>query len=43
VREVRKALNTDTYYSADKALEKGILTGMVTSMSELTDGMAALR
>ena len=43
VREVRKALNTDTYYSADKALEKGILTGMVTSMGELTDGMAALR
>lgn len=43
VREVRKALNTDTYYSADKALEKGILTGMVTSMNELTDGMAALR
>lgn len=43
VREVRKALNTDTYYSADKALEKGILTGLITSMGELTEGMATLR
>lgn len=42
MKDVRKALQTDTYYSADKALDKGILTGIISSLSELTDNMGTM-
>lgn len=35
VKEVGKALKTDTYYNVEKALEKGILTGVVESLDGL--------
>lgn len=41
-RDVKKALSTDTYYSADKALEKGILTGIVGSINELLQDMGTI-
>lgn len=41
-RDVKKALSTDTYLSADKALEKGILTGIVGSINELLQNMGAI-
>lgn len=41
-RDVKKALSTDTYLSADKALEKGILTGIVGSINELLQDMGTI-
>lgn len=41
-RDVKKALSTDTYLSADKALEKGILTGIVGSINELLQNMGTI-
>lgn len=41
-RDVKKALSTDTYFSADKALEKGILTGIVSSINELLQDMGTI-
>ena len=41
-RDVKKALSTDTYFSADKALEKGILTGIVGSINELLQDMGTI-
>ena len=42
VREVKKALDTDTYYTAEQALGKGILTGIISSLGELTDDMTTV-
>jgi len=39
LKEVNKALRTDTYYNAEKALEKGVLTGIISSMGEIVDDM----
>lgn len=39
-KEVRRALQTDTYYDADKALEKGVLTGIIGSMSDITGNLS---
>lgn len=36
LKDVNKALRTDTYFSADKALEKGVLTGLISSLGEIT-------
>lgn len=41
-REVKKALSTDTFLSADKALEKGILTGIISSLDELVKDMQTI-
>ena len=41
-REVKKALSTDTFLSADKALEKGILTGIISSLGELVKDMQTI-
>lgn len=41
-RDVKKAFSTDTYLSADKALEKGILTGIVGSINELLQDMGTI-
>lgn len=41
-REVKKALSTDTFLSADKALEKGILTGIISSLNELIKDMQTI-
>ena len=41
-RDVKKSLSTDTYFSADKALEKGILTGIVGSINDLLQDMGTV-
>ncbi len=41
-RDVKKSLSTDTYFSADKALEKGILTGIVGSINGLLQDMGTI-
>ena len=41
-REVRKAIDTDTYYSADEAHHKGILTGIIGSYDELIKEMGTV-
>jgi len=38
--EAKKALSTDTYYTADEALKKGILTGIISSLDELVEDMS---
>ena len=41
-REVRKAIDTDTYYSASEALNKGILTGVIDSYNELITNLGTV-
>lgn len=41
-REVRKAIDTDTYYSASEALKKGILTDLVSSYDDLVEDMVSI-
>jgi len=41
-REVKKAIDTDTYYSADEALKKGILTDLISSYDVLLEDMASI-
>lgn len=41
-REVKKAIDTDTYYSADEALKKGILTELISSYDVLLEDMASI-
>lgn len=40
LKDVNKALRTDTYLSADRALEKGVLTHIIDSINEIAVVMA---